>query len=107
MTKIKRIIIIAAAILLVVAVSFYWKSRRAIAPGENFNVNDQKEAIEPQTACQKNGGTWKEMPDPCSHTCDYQRQALRGEKMFCIQVVTAGCQCPDGQCWNGEACEKL
>jgi hypothetical protein len=47
--------------------------------------------------CRFGGGEWQELPDSCVDLCEAQTQV-------CAQVITLGCDCGDGQCWDGEKC---
>ena len=52
--------------------------------------------------CSQGGGTWKQMPDACVDSCESQR-----DDMVCAQVITEGCDCGEGMCWNGQQCEPI
>lgn len=63
----------------------------------------QKGAIKTgKKLCEEEGGTWKQMPNACADSCRAQR-----ENLMCAQVLTHGCDCGEGMCWNGESCEKI
>ncbi|MBD3360331.1 hypothetical protein GF366_00855 [Candidatus Peregrinibacteria bacterium] len=56
----------------------------------------------PEEICREGGGEWKEMPDACVDSCESQRDGI-----MCAQVITEGCDCGEGRCWNGKSCEPL
>lgn len=78
-----------------------------------FKNDASKKSVIPQNkeslieSCQRTGGTWKEVSDPCEPTCDYQRKKLKGEELGCITVIVPNCECEKDKCWNGSSCESL
>lgn len=60
------------------------------------------EEMSEQELCDAAGGVWKEMPNACVDSCRSQREGL-----MCAQVLTYGCDCGEGMCWNGESCEEI
>ncbi len=86
----KRIILILAlASLLIVGCEM-----------EDEEKDGQKESV--IMMCEAAGGTWRQMPTACADSCESQR-----DRMVCAQVLTYGCDCGEGMCWNGESCETL
>lgn len=53
--------------------------------------------------CANAGGTWRQFPNACTDSCASQEDGT----VVCAQVLTYGCDCGPGQCWNGAACEPL
>ncbi|MGM5487621.1 MAG: hypothetical protein ACQESG_01600 [Nanobdellota archaeon] len=56
----------------------------------------------PEEICQAEGGDWREFPNGCVDTCESQR-----ENVACAQVMTEGCDCGPGMCWNGATCVPI
>ncbi len=52
--------------------------------------------------CAEAGGTWRQMSNACVDSCESQR-----DDMMCAQVLTYGCDCGEGKCWNGNGCENI
>ncbi len=71
---------------------------------QNKEINSKLDTEVLIRRCHSSGGEWKQLPDPCSNRCDYQRSK---EALDCIAVVGDGCQCAKGMCWNGSECEPL
>ncbi|MFO7872429.1 MAG: hypothetical protein R6U26_02170 [Candidatus Undinarchaeales archaeon] len=66
------------------------------------NMNNAPTEKTEQELCNEAGGTWEEMPNACVDSCESAR-----EDMMCAQVITKGCNCGEGMCWNGETCEEI
>ena len=49
-------------------------------------------------ACEVAGGEWTEFPNACVDNC-YAPD-------ICAQVLTDGCDCGPGMCWNGLECQE-
>lgn len=90
----KRTMMIQMVILLSLA--------SAIAGCAGQDAQDQTGKMPHQELCEQAGGEWKEMPDACVDSCESQRRG-----MMCAQVITEGCDCGEGMCWNGQSCEEL
>ena len=56
-----------------------------------------------QKMCLTEGGSWQEFNNACANFCG------RSKKDFavCSQVITMGCFCGKGSCWNGNKCIKI
>lgn len=68
-------------------------------------MNGTKTAPSEQTEeeiCEAAGGTWRQMPNACVDSCEAHR-----ERLLCAQVLTYGCDCGEGMCWNGKTCEEI
>lgn len=48
--------------------------------------------------CEEAGGTWTEFPNGCADACGVTDDSI------CTQVLTMGCDCGEGMCWDGERC---
>lgn len=100
----KKIVAITIFLLLIlvilIALTLYIK-------GNSDDNSSRLTTAEMIKACEESGGTWGELPNPCDHTCDYQRKILKGKKLFCAEVIVPGCQCGNNKCWNGRNCEPL
>jgi len=48
--------------------------------------------------CRFGGGEWQEFANSCIDLCQTETTVA------CAQVVTEGCACGEGQCWDGEKC---
>lgn len=57
----------------------------------------------PEQECRQAGGDWREFPNSCADSCEYNR----GEVGVCAQVLIIGCDCGEGQCWNGDECVEI
>ena len=49
-----------------------------------------------KTVCFKSGGRWVEFPDACVDSCT----KARNSQVVCAQVLTVGCDCGVGKCWD-------
>jgi hypothetical protein len=61
-----------------------------------------KDSFSEEELCIQEVGAWSQMPDACVDSCKSQR-----ENLMCAQVLTFGCDCGPGKCWNGESCEII
>lgn len=83
----KTIIMILAFMLVISGCAQVDESQPAMPGGE----------ISAQEFCETAGGVWKQMPDACADRCGT-------EDMMCAQVLTYGCYCGEGMCWDGTKC---
>ncbi len=81
----KKTIIISIIIILAIAISLLFI----------FNPFKSQE----QKICDSGGGDWKQFPNGCVDSC-----SSKGEDIFCTQVLTMGCDCGEGNCWDGISC---
>ena len=66
--------------------------------------NESSIILDEETACQDEGGTWKEFTNGCVDSCELARQDS-DNPIMCTEAITMGCDCGESECWNGEACE--
>ena len=52
----------------------------------------------PPVACFVGGGFWKKLPDSCGDDC------LLNKEQACMAVISFGCDCGVGKCWDGQKC---
>lgn len=57
-------------------------------------------AKDPKGVCKKAGGTWNTFPDACAGSCTKHRSP----GTMCATVVTEGCDCGAGKCFENNAC---
>lgn len=60
-------------------------------------------SVTPRKQCLDQGGEWTQFPNSCVDSCEYRRNP----DMVCAQVITMGCNCGEGECWNGVTCETI
>lgn len=78
---------------------------QALVEGTGPEVSDVRvsdQASSRALECLAEGGTWREFPDACVDSCSAARDGLA-----CAQVLTMGCDCGEGMCWNGESCVDI
>ncbi len=97
----KNIMMIIAAAMTVLALTLMGCAGTAPAEDGQETPTPQEPQL-PQEKCEMAGGEWIQMPTACVDSCEAQR-----EGRMCAQVLTEGCDCGEGMCWNGESCEPL
>jgi len=89
---------IAAVLSLPLAVTMFMPSQQPTAYPVAPEVSPSPQAVGAEGwRCRFGGGEWREFSNSCADQCGTQDQ-------LCAQVVTEGCECGDGQCWDGEKC---
>jgi len=58
-----------------------------------------EEYTKEQKACTESRGKWLLLPDTCVDRCKKP-----DEKRYCAQVLTWGCDCGSGRCWDDTTC---
>ncbi len=62
-------------------------------------IEETETELRPDKAelCTRTGGEWRTFSNACADKCN------AGD--LCAQVITDSCDCGEGMCWNGAACE--
>ncbi|MGI5828334.1 MAG: hypothetical protein ACOX6V_04930 [Patescibacteria group bacterium] len=67
------------------------------ALGQTVDLTIGATVADDAALCESGGGVWSTMVNSCADLCGR-------EGMACLQVITEGCDCGDGKCWNGSKC---
>ncbi|MFW5877270.1 MAG: hypothetical protein ACOCXM_11080 [Myxococcota bacterium] len=63
-----------------------------------------KPARDPQAACDRAGGKWRQFPNTCVDSC---RRVRSAEPVLCGMAMTMGCDCGSDRCWDGAGCVPI
>ena len=87
------VLTVAMVLVLILGLVIFWpKIQEATGP------NPISQTLE---NCEKNGAAYRSFTDSCMDSCRKQRNP----ELACAAVLTTGCDCGQGKCWNGFECE--
>jgi hypothetical protein len=70
---------------------------------ESLAQNYRETSFDDRPFCEKQKGLWRDFGDSCVDGCLAKLDSLT----MCARAITAGCDCGENRCWDGNSCVNL